>query len=343
MRRPALRRAIPAVALLAALPMVACCSSAKTNTPPATRLHQVTLVLDWTPNTNHSGIYLAKSKGWYRDAGLDVKIVQPGDNGSLQPLAAGRADFAISIAEEVIPARAQGLPVVSLAAIIRHNTSSLLALKSSGITRPRDLQGKTYGGYGGQLERALVSKLVRCDGGDPSKVKFVDVGNTDYRVGLTKHFYDFVWIFDGWDKIRLQQIDRLPVTSIPFAAHTDCIPDWYTPLIATNERLLHNDPGTVRKFMAATARGYREAMTHPDEAANSLLEAAPDLDPQLVRLSARYLATRYAPRPDAWGQQELSTWQRFADFLVQAGLVTKKVAAADTYTNAYLPKATPAG
>lgn len=319
-------------------------SSPSTSSPAVPRhLKNVTLVLDWTPNTNHSGIYLAQANGWYRQAGLAVKIIQPGDNGSLQPLAAGRADFAVSVAEELLPARANGLPVVSLGAVLQHNTSSLLALSSSGIHRPRDLQGKTYGGYGGQLERALVSSLVRCDGGDPRRVKFVSVGDADYRVGLTKHFYDFVWIFDGWDKIRMAQIDKLGVTTLPFASYTRCIPDWYTPLLATNEHLLHSDPRTVRAFMAATARGYREAMAHPDSAAAALLKAAPELDHRLVGLSADYLATRYAAAPQLWGQQDRVTWQRFADFLQRSGLVTTKVDVGAAYTNTYLPPVGKAG
>lgn len=332
-----MRRAVRLLPLLLAMALAsAACGQAPAQAPQPVK--RVTLMLDWTPNTNHGGIYLAQAKGWYRAAGLDVRIIQPGDSGSLQPLATGQADFAVSVAEEVLPARAQGLPVVSIGTVIQHNTSSLLALKSSGITRPRDLAGKTYGGYGGALERALVSELVRCDGGDPTAVKFVEVGNSDYRIGLTKRQYDFVWIFEGWDRIRLEQIDKLPVATIPFAAHTNCIPDWYTPLIASNERLLRDDPDTARKFMAATARGYREAMAHPDQAGDALLKAAPELDRRLVTLSARYLATRYAEDPQQWGRQEQATWQRFGDFLVGAGLVSKKVDVAKAYTDDYLPK-----
>ncbi|MGB9377052.1 MAG: ABC transporter substrate-binding protein [Mycobacteriales bacterium] len=334
------RRAAVLAALLAVVLVVSGCGQGSHS---ASHLKQVTLMLDWTPNTNHGGIYLAQANGWYHKAGLDVRIIQPGDSGSLLPLASGKADFAISVAEEVLPARANGLPVVSLGAIIEHNTSSLLALKSAGITRPRDLAGKTYGGYGGALERALVSALVRCDGGDPSTVKFVEVGDADYRVGLTKHLYDFVWIFDGWDKIRMQQIDKLPVSTIPFAAHASCIPDWYTPLIATNERLLRTDPATARTFMAVTARGYREAMARPDLAAGALVKSAPEVDRQLATLSARYLATRFAASPGTWGVQELGVWQRFADFLRGAGLMKSTVDVAKAFTNDYLPQGGAAG
>ena len=127
---------------------------------------KVTVVLDWTPNTNHGGIYLAQAKGWYRRAGLDVKVIEPGDTPSLEILGAGKADVALSVQEEVVPARAKGLPVVSIGAVIQHNTSSLVSLRSDRIATPGDLPGHTYGGFGGLLEKALVKKLTSCAGGD---------------------------------------------------------------------------------------------------------------------------------------------------------------------------------
>ena len=107
---------------------------------PATDLRPVSVILDWTPNTNHSGLYLAQARGYFADAGLDVTIVEPGDTSGLQLLAAGKADFAYSVAEGLVPAREQGAEVVSVAAVIQHNTSSLISLTSDGhdaAPRPR--------------------------------------------------------------------------------------------------------------------------------------------------------------------------------------------------------------
>ena len=299
---------------------------------------QVTLVLDWTPNTNHGGIYLAEAEGYYDDAGIDLEIVQPGETDPLQALGTGNADFAISVQESLIPARAAGVPAVSVAAIIEHNTSSLLALADSGITTPADLEGHRYGGFGGQLETALVEQLVECDGGDPGAVDFVEVGDTDYRVGLENGSFDFVWIFDGWDKLRLE-LEGVDVTTIPFIDHVDCIPDWYTPLIATSEDLIDGDPELVRSFLDATARGYQDAMEDPGAAADALLAAAPELDEALVRASADYLAGQYAGDAAAWGRQDADTWTRFAGFLVEAGLVEDGVDVEASYTNDFLPAA----
>ena len=325
------------VLVVLALGLAACTSSGRDVDLSSKGLRKLRVVLDWTPNTNHSGLYLAKAKGWYRAAGLDVSFVQPGDSTSLQILAAGKADVAVSVAEEVIPARAHGLPVQSIGAIIQHDTSGLVTLKSDHIDRPRDLEGKTYGGYGGPIEEPLVKKLVACDGGDPSKVKFVNVGEADYRIGLQRNQYDTVWIFDGWDGIRLQQIDKVKTGELRFIDHTDCIPDWYTPLLATSTKVERARPGDLKAFMAATARGYRVAMAHPDEAVDALMAASPDLDRRLVTLSARYLATRYADDPTKWGMQQASIWSGFARFLTDAGIVKGKVDAKSAWTNEYLP------
>lgn len=297
---------------------------------------KVTVMLDWTPNTNHAGIYLAQAQGWYRDAGLDVEIIQPGETGSVQALGAGNVDFAVSVQEEILPARANGVPVVSIAGIIAHNTSSLVALGSEGITRPRDLAGKRYGGFGGQLERALVTALVACDGGDPEAVEFVEVGNVDYAVGLTRNQFDFIWAFDAWDVIRLRDREALDVVRIPFADHLACIPDWYTPLLATNEELIEASPATVQAFVGATRRGYQEAMASPETAAATLLAAVPELDGELVERSAAHLAGLYAEDPGRWGLQDVEVWRRFAEFLSGAGLVEDEVEVDAAFTNRFL-------
>lgn len=328
----------PILALLAAAAvLLAGCADAGAVKRDQQGRKQVTMLLDWTPNTNHSGIYLAQEKGWYRKAGLDVRIIEPGQNGNvLQMLATGKADFAISTEEDLTPAVAQGLPVESVAAILQHNTSSLVALRSSGVRRPRDLATLTYGGFGGQLEKALVQTMVRCDGGNASRIKYVQVGDADYRVGLTKHFYDFVWTFDGWEGLQFNHIDHLKTVSFPFIRYQRCIPDWYTPLIAARRSLIDADPGTVSAFMHATRRGYQAAMAHPDEAAGALLKAAPDLDPRLVRLSAQYLASRYADHAARWGWQDTAVWTRMTAFLRHAGMVEGKVDVRKAFTNRFL-------
>lgn len=296
-------------------------------------LREVTIALDYTPNTNHSGVYLAQERGYFEDAGLDVQIVEPGDIGGLDLLAAGEADFAYSFAESLAPAVAQGVDAVSVAAVIDHNTSSLIFENSSGIASPRDLEGKVYGTYGSPLEAALVDALVACDGGDPSKVETAPLASQDVRIGLTQDQYDFVWVYDAWDTIRLQELDGMDVGTLPFIDHTECIPDWYTPLIAAQGADVANDPEFVADVVGALAHGYRDAMTEPDAAADALMAAAPELDEDLVRLSAEYLSTRYAETPEVWGEQEAERWEGFINFLAENDIEGGDVDPAALWTN----------
>jgi ABC-type nitrate/sulfonate/bicarbonate transport system substrate-binding protein len=299
----------------------------------------VQVMLDWTPNTNHGGMYLAKAEGYYRAAGLDVTFIQPGQGADVnQVVAQGTVDFGVSAAEQLVPARAAGVPVVSIAAIIQHNTSSLISLQSSGITRPRELAGHTYGAFGGTFEKALIDQLVRCDGGDPSRVRFTQVGDADYREGMSRHHYDAVWVFDGWDVIRMADIDHVALNRIPFIDHTSCIPDWYTPILVTSQKLIDHDPALVRRFLAATAHGYRDAMADPSKAADALLAGAPGLDRNLVERSASYLSTRYSSDPQAWGQQDPKVWRTFVRFLEDHRIITVGFDVSAAFSDAYLPK-----
>ncbi len=301
-------------------------------------LTPITLMLNWTPNAHHAGIYIAKANGWYADAGLDVKIVEPAEAGTEAVVAAGKAQFGVSQAESVIPARAQGLPLVSIATILPHDDSSLMALASTGITRPRDLSGKTYGAFGGTLEKALIDQLVSCDGGDPTTIKFVDVGNVDYVAGMEQGRYDFVWVFEGWDALRSRDILHKQINTIKFIDYTKCIPDWYTPLIITNEAEIKDHPDVVKAFLAATARGYQEAIAHPDEAASALLKLAPELDPALVKDATQYYASRFADAGQPWGVQDPKIWQGFESFLEQKQVIDQHVDPAAAFTNDFLPK-----
>lgn len=299
-------------------------------------LRDVTVVLDWTPNTNHLGLYVAQERGYFTDAGLDVTIVEPGEASGLSLLATGQADFAYSVAEALVPARAKGADVVSIAAVTEHNTSSLVSLTETGITRPRDLAGRSYGSYGGALEEALVRRLVACDGGDPDAVEMVPLVSDDFRVGLTQRQLDVAWVFEGWDTIRLRDVDGLDVSSLRFEDYTGCIPDWYTPLVATSGAAIADDPGTVAAFVGALAHGYRDAIAQPQAAADTLLAAVPELDRELVERSAAYLAGELAGEGAPWGRQDPLVWEAFVAFLESEGLTPEGFDTAAAWTDEFL-------
>jgi ABC-type nitrate/sulfonate/bicarbonate transport system permease component/ABC-type nitrate/sulfonate/bicarbonate transport system substrate-binding protein len=326
-----------ALLLVAALALAGC-AGGEQEAESAGELRPVTLMLNWTPNAHHAGIYAAQENGWYEEAGLRVEIIEPSQAGADQAVASGEVEFGISQAESVLPARSAGAPVVSIATLLPSNDSALMSLSEDGITRPRDLAGRTYGGYGGALETELVSRLVECDGGDASTVEFVEVGNVDYLAGLQQDRYDFVWVFNGWDALAAEAVQGADVATIPFAEHFDCIPDWYTPVVIANESLIADDPELARDFLAATARGYELAREDPAEAARLLLQAAPELDERLVQESVAYHADRFALDGEPWGIQDEEVWREFADFVAEAGLTEGSVDVGEAFTNDLLSR-----
>ncbi len=298
-------------------------------------LTDVTLMLNWTPNAQHAGIYVALANGWYEEAGINLEVVEPAAAGADQVVGTGGAEFGISQAESLLPARAAGVPVVSIATILPYNDSSFMSLASAGIERPRDLQGKTYGGYGGSLETELLHTLVACDGGDPDAVEMVEVGNIDYLAGMEQGRFDFVWVFEGWDALRARDVEGKDINSIKFVDWLDCIPDWYTPIFITSEDLIADDPELVRAFLAATTRGYEAAIADPAAATDALLAAAPELDPSLVAASTQYHAPKFVGE-GGWGMQDAEVWSAFAEFLVTAGLLDEPIDSDAAFTNEFL-------
>jgi ABC-type nitrate/sulfonate/bicarbonate transport system substrate-binding protein len=324
----------PVIALvLIALLVAAGCAGAPA-TPKA--LQKVTVMLDWVPNTNHTGLYVALDKGWYRDQGLDVQIIQPGEGGTpVQVVAAGKAEFGISYQEETSLARAQDVPVVSIAAIIQHNTSSFAAPAAKGIKRPKDLEGKKYGAFGSPIEKAVLDVLMKCDGGDVNQVDFVDIGTSDFFVA-TQRDVDFAWIFDGWTGIEAG-LRGVELTEVRLADWTNCLPDYYTPILVTGESLIARQPDLVKRFMAATSKGYQFAITNPKEAADILIKATPETNPKLVQESQAWLAKQYQADARRWGEQKLEIWKGYGDWMADRGLLPKRIDPAKAFTNQFLP------
>ncbi|MHB9032610.1 MAG: ABC transporter substrate-binding protein, partial [Anaerolineae bacterium] len=303
--------------------------------PKPSTLTKATLSLDWVPNTNHTGFYVALDKGWYKEQGIDLNIQVPSDpSAALKQVAAGNTEFGVSFEDELTIARSNDIPIISLGAIIQHNTSAFAVLAASGITRPKDFEGKTYASFGLPIEKPILGALMACDGGDINKVQFVDVG-FDLLPALVGKRADIVWIYEGWDGVSAELMgDKLTL----FRLYGSCVPDYYSPLVITGESTLANKPDLVRRFMAATAQGYTYAAANPAEAADILLKYAPESDANLVKASQAFLSPRYIADAPAWGEQKTEVWSAFIQWMEKNNLLTKQVDPQSAYTNDYLPK-----
>ena len=289
--------------------------------PEEKPLEQVTVILDWFPNTNHTGLYAAQDLGYYREAGLDVKMVQPVEGAVPQLIAAGKGQFGISYQEEVTMARAENMPIKAIAAVIQHNTSGFASPAAKNIISPSDFENKIYGGWGSPSESATLKYLMEKNGADFSKVKIVNMGSADFFTSMASNA-DFAWIFYGWTGIEAE-IKNVPLNFIELRREDPAL-DYYTPVIIASESSLAGNPDLARRFMDATSRGYQYAIDHPDQAADILIKAAPELDPVLVKHSQRFLASHYQSDSARWGEMKLERWTAYADFLYNNQLLTQK-------------------
>lgn len=299
-------------------------------------VRKIQVALDWTPNTNHTGLYVAQAKGFFKAHNLDVEIVQPGDADPASLVAADKIPFAVSAQEALTQARAEGAPLVSIAAVLQHNTSGFASPTDRNLTRPAQYAGKTYGGYGGAIEEPLLKTLVKADGGDPDKVKVVNVGEADFLTA-TKKGIDFEWIFYGWDGVNAE-LKGSPV-NIQYVKDYDKALDFYTPILITNEKRISSDPQLVKDFTAAVSQGYTYAGKNASESADILLKAAPDLDADLVKKSQEWLSPKYQDDAARWGEQKDAVWTGFSAWLYDQKVLTSKVDASKAYTNDFLPAA----
>lgn len=320
--------------LLAALLTLVGCSD-KDDKQAADKLKKVSVVLDWTPNTNHTGLYVAKKLGYFEEQGLDVDIIMPGEAGADQLVASGKADFGVSYQEGITQARVQDVLLVSIAAIIQHNTSGFASIASKSITSPKDFEGKTYGGWGAPLEQAVLQSLMQKEKADINKLDIVNAGDLDFFTMMEKDI-DFAWIYYAWTgieaELRGEKINMLYLTD-----YSDQL-DYYTPVLATNEKMIQDNPDVVKAFVAAASKGYEYAIENPSEAADILIEAAPDLDKALVHKSQEWLADKYQDDAKQWGEQKLSVWENYAKWMSSNQVLEGEFDAKKAFTNDFLPK-----
>lgn len=299
------------------------------------KLKKVTFLLDWTPNTNHTGLYVAKEKGYFAAEGLDVTIQTPPQGGSAALVAAGKADFGIDAQDTMAMAFISDnpLPVTAIATILNHNTSGIISRRGEGLDRPKGMEGKKYATWDNPVEQAIIKNVMEKDGGDFSKLQLIPNNITDEVAALKTKQVDAIWIFYGWSGINAK-VQGLPFDYFNFK-DLNPVFDYYTPIIITSDQLIKDDPETVRRFMTAAAKGYTEAAADPEGAAAILLKNAPELDPVLTLESQKWLSTQYISDGKAWGLIDAGRWDGFYKWLWDNHLIQKEIPAGKGFTNEF--------
>lgn len=297
---------------------------------------EVTVILDYVANTNHTGMYVALDQGYYKEAGLNVNIIEPTEGATATLIAVGKGDFGISYQEDVTIAltAADPLPIKAIAAIIQHNTSGFATYADKDIKSPKDFEGKTYAGWGGPGEEAVLKAVMAKDGADFSKLNMVISDGSGFEA--LKDKADVMWFFEAWDNVKCKMND-FPINYME-VRDLDQRLDYYTPVIIANNDTLNNRPDMVKKFMAATTKGYEYAIANPKESAAILQKYAPDYSLDMLTMSQEYLSEKYMEDSEVWGKMKDEVWDHYTDFMVEYGVIEKAIPAAECYTNEFLPQ-----
>ena len=297
---------------------------------------KISIVLDWTPNTNHTGLFVAKELGYFKEEGLEnVEIVQPPEGSTTALIGAGGAQFGISFQDTLAKSFSNDspVPVTAVAAIIQHNTSGIISLKDKGIDSPKKLEGHKYATWDDEIEKAILKKIITDDGGDFKKVKMIPNTVTDVVTAL-KTDIDAVWVYYAWDGVATE-LAGLQTNFLNFADYGKEL-DYYSPVIIANNDYLKKNPEEAKKVLRAIKKGYEYAIANPEEAAKILVKNAPELKLELVIKSQKWLASKYKADVAEWGVIDQNRWDLFYEWLFKNGLIKKEIPKGYGFSNDYL-------
>lgn len=279
----------------------------------------VTLALDWYPNANHAGIYLAAARGAFAAEGVAPEIYTPADPATvLQTVGAGKDDFGISYQTEVLLARAQGVPVVSVAAVVQVPLLTVLTLTERGIARPADLRGRSVGIAGLASDEALLGTMLASDGLSIADVELVNVGY-DLLPALVAGRVDAVTGVYWNHETLIAERDGFDVAELRFEDWG--VPPFYELVLVASERTVAERPEVVAALVRAMATGYTAAAADPTAALDALAAASPDLDVAIESEAVPLSASTWLDAAGRFGTQTTERWDAFGQWLVAGGLV----------------------
>jgi len=296
----------------------------------------IELMLDYFPNADHAGIYAAQAAGHFAQAGLDVTIRQPPDPAApIKQVAAGRVDLAISYEPEVLRARDLGLNVVSVGAIVQKPLTSIISLPEGKVRKPADLRGKTVGTAGIDYQSAYLQTILAEARIPEGSVKERNVGFAFSPALITGKIDAALGAFWNYEGTELRLRGKRPrIIRIEDAG----VPTYNELVLVANEDALERDAAKLRAFIGAVSRGTRDLKADPDGAIDGLLEANPDLDPELQRAVLEVtLPLFFAPEGKPFGWQSPAQWDAFSAWMEDNRLLENPGDPRAAYHNELLP------
>jgi ABC-type nitrate/sulfonate/bicarbonate transport system substrate-binding protein len=299
---------------VAASPSVAPSASVE----PAT----VRLALDWTPNTDHTGFYVARSKGWYTAAGIDLQILPYATVTPETLLATHQAECGISFQDALTIVVAKGADIVSVAAILQKTASAIAVLADGPIERPRDLDGKLYAGFGYPADPPTLKAVIQADGGK-GNFEVATLDTAAYEALYNKRA-DFTIVFTAWEGVEA----HLRGIGLRYFQLADFgFPQSYQVVLACDRQWLEREPDAAQRFISATVKGFQFGIDDPATAADILVKENPgifDANPQLPKASQKFLVDGgyLADADHPFGSQTLERWQGYSGFLYDHGILT---------------------
>ncbi|MEM6395389.1 MAG: ABC transporter substrate-binding protein [Bacteroidota bacterium] len=291
----------------------------------------INLALDWTPNINHIGFFVARDKGFYADLGLEVSISDPSsDNYQTTPakrVELGTADFALCPTESIISYRTKSnpFPLVAMAALLQEDLSAIVVKADSDIKSPKDLDGKTYSSYAARYEDHIVREMIKNDGGQGDlKVVYPDklgIWNT-----LLEDVADATWIFVNWEGVVAEQAD-VPLRYFRMKDYQ--IPYSYSPVIAANARIIEEKRTAYDSFLAATKAGFLYTQSHPKESIEILKPLLPKSDQHVDLNRALEITAPHFGTEESWGSMEKQVISNFLDWIYDNNLEDRKIDISD--------------
>jgi len=338
---------LAAVLALAGLAGAAACSSASStpsagSTPAGTAaLQPLRIALDWTPNVDFLGIYVAISNGYFTKEGIKPIIIPYSGTPGETLLSTGKADLAFTYPPNIPAYRAAGLNYRAVAGLTQVNTIEIAVLKSSPYTSPAQLSGQLYGGFGVPSDPPILKAVMEKAGARNPVYKEVVLSTTAYQALASKRVAYSV-MFGGVDDVTAElqgaQLRLFPIRDYLGAAAS--FPD--DSLAATDQEIADN-ASVLRRGLAALAEGYIWSAKHPAQAEQILIrdnQAALEHSQNIIIATGNATAPTFLNAAGQWGSLSDASFAGVTDLMAQGGLFKGKTPppASDDFTDSLLPQ-----